>query len=118
VGQWHLLSAQLQVVLNYGQSVASPIGRALIRRLSHKFEEKREPAEPRPSRAAFDKNVASPGAQGVLRAGKGVGGVLLMKPIRPRKKRVGTGNTYRFLSIDKRTKSKGGRFMVHAPIIL
>jgi len=50
---------------------------------------------------------------------RSVGGrVLLMKPIRLRKKRVGTENTYRFLSIDKRTKSKGGRAIIHAPIIL
>jgi hypothetical protein len=50
---------------------------------------------------------------------RSIGGrVLLMKPIRLRKKKVGRENTYRFLSIDERTKSKGGRTIVHAPIIL
>jgi hypothetical protein len=50
---------------------------------------------------------------------RSIGGrVLLMKTIRLRKKRVGTENTYRFLSIDKKTKSKGGRAIIHAPIIL
>jgi hypothetical protein len=46
------------------------------------------------------------------------GGVLLTKPIRLRKKRVGAENTYRFMGIDKITKSKGGRAIVHAPIFL
>jgi hypothetical protein len=39
---------------------------------------------------------------------RSIGGrVLLMKPIRLRKRRVGTENTYQFPSIDKGTKSKG-----------
>jgi hypothetical protein len=50
---------------------------------------------------------------------RSIGGrVLLMKPIRLRKKRVRTENTYGFLSIDKRTGSKGERAIVPAPIIL
>jgi len=50
---------------------------------------------------------------------RSIGGrVLLMKPIRLRKGRAGTEKTYRFLSIDKRTKSKGGGAIVHTPIIL
>jgi hypothetical protein len=50
---------------------------------------------------------------------RSIGGrVLLLKPIRLRKKRVRTENTYGFLSIDKRTGSKGERAIVPAPIIL
>jgi hypothetical protein len=46
------------------------------------------------------------------------GWVLLMELIRQRNKRAGAENTHRFLSIDKRTKSEGGRAIVHALIIL
>jgi hypothetical protein len=52
------------------------------------------------------------------RMGSISGRVLLMKLISRRKMHVGEDNTYRFLSIDKRTKSKGGRAIIHAPIIL
>ena len=55
--RWHLLSAQLQVVLHYGQSVASPTDRALIRHLSQNSEKQHEPAEPKPSRAIYSGTV-------------------------------------------------------------
>jgi hypothetical protein len=52
------------------------------------------------------------------RVGSIGGRVLLMNLIRRTKMKVEEGNTYRFLSIDKRTKSKGRRAIVHAPIVL
>lgn len=50
---------------------------------------------------------------------RSIGGrILLMKPIKLRRKRVRMEITYQFSSIDKRTKRQGGSAVIHPPIIL